>query len=873
MVGLVLVAHSRELAAALARFAEQAVAARIPVACAAGVEVEGSGTAEGGAEGAGGLGTDAQAIARAIQSVQGPDGVLVLMDLGSAVLAAETALELLPEKDRAGVRLCPAPLVEGAIAAAVQIGLGGDLETVFREASQALSPKSEQLGGTREPSAVTATEAPQAGEPFREATATMLNAHGLHLRPAARLVRAAARFRAEVRVGRPGSARTAVSAASLNAVATLGLRQGERVLFQARGPQAGQALEALCRLAAERFGEQRPRTEGPAAAGAPAAPPMVPAASGAAPAPGSDASGVLQGVPVSEGFAAGPLLPLARRFLQPSGRPSLGAEREWAAVQDALAREREDLGRERGSLAARAGTAQAELLEAFQLILEDPGLLEAAREELFARERNAEQALDLAIHALAGRFRELEESYARERAADVLDLGQRVLRRLKRIGPAGRSEPAVGPGLPQAAQPGLLAAEELPPTDAARLDARSILGVLTVRGGPTSHSSVLIRSLGIPCITGLPESLLGLPAGTPVAMHGGQGTLWVRPDAAALAAVGAGRAEWLRRRTEAAGMAGQPAVSRDGQRFLVEANIAGVADAEQAVVQGGDGVGVLRTEFLFLGRKHPPAEEEQLEVLGQIATALRGRPLTVRTLDIGGDKEAPYLALPAEANPYLGVRGIRLSLRRPELFQDQLRAVLRAAQRHDLRLLFHMISTGEELDGALAELGRARAGLARDGIPHRWPIPVGIMVETPSAALSIRSLLERADFASLGTNDLTQYTLAAERGNPALAGHEDALHPAVLALVRRVAVAAARAGKSAAVCGEIAGDPAAVPVLAGLGIRSFSLNPPGIPRVKDTLRRLDAEAASRWAAALLRCSTAAEVRRQAEAYLAALPPA
>jgi phosphocarrier protein FPr len=280
---------------------------------------------------------------------------------------------------------------------------------------------------------------------------------------------------------------------------------------------------------------------------------------------------------------------------------------------------------------------------------------------------------------------------------------------------------------------------------------------------------------------------------------------------------------------------------------------------------------VLRTEFLFLGRLRPPSEEEQLEVLAQIATALRGRPLTVRTLDIGGDKEAPYLALPAEANPYLGVRGMRLCLRRPELFRTQLRAAMRAAERHEVRLLFPMITTREELDGALAELDRARGELARTGTAHRWPIPVGIMVETPSAALSIESLLERADFASIGTNDLTQYTLAAERGNPSLAGYEDALHPAVLALVRRVAAAAAQAGRAAAVCGEIAGDPAAVPVLAGLGIRGFSLNPPGIPRVKETLRRLDASAASGWAEQLLRCRTAAEVRRQAEAYLAALP--
>jgi phosphoenolpyruvate-protein kinase (PTS system EI component) len=245
----------------------------------------------------------------------------------------------------------------------------------------------------------------------------------------------------------------------------------------------------------------------------------------------------------------------------------------------------------------------------------------------------------------------------------------------------------------------------------------------------------------------------------------------------------------------------------------------------------------------------------------------------VRTLDVGGDKAVPYLEAAAEANPFLGVRGIRLCLRRPDFFRVQLRAVLRAAERHDLRLLFPMITTLEELEGALRQLAVARAELERGGTAHRWPIPVGVMVETPSAALLIGEILERADFVSIGTNDLTQYTLAAERGNAALAGYEDALHPAVLALIRRVAVSAARSGKGAAVCGEIASDTYAVPVLAGLGVGAFSLNPHGIPRVKDALRRLDSAEAARLAEKALRCRTASEVRREAVEFYEALPPA
>jgi phosphoenolpyruvate-protein phosphotransferase len=384
---------------------------------------------------------------------------------------------------------------------------------------------------------------------------------------------------------------------------------------------------------------------------------------------------------------------------------------------------------------------------------------------------------------------------------------------------------------------------------------------------------VLVRSLGIPCISGLPEALLGLPAGTEAALDGGAGTLWVAPDRRTRSRIEAGRSEWLRRREAAAALRREPAVSRDGRHFEVEANIAAVSQARQAVEQGAEGVGVLRTEFLFLERAHPPTEQEQLEALREIAAQLQGRPLTVRSLDVGGDKPLAYLSQPAEANPYLGLRGVRLCLLRQELFQTQLRAVLRAAERHPLRLLLPMITTLEELEGALAQLAQARAGLVGEGLPHRWPIPVGMMVETPSAALLIDAFLERVDFLSIGTNDLTQYTLAAERGNPALAGYQDALHPAVLALIRQVAAAAGRRGKGAAVCGEIAGDPLAAPVLAGLGVSSFSLNPPGIPRIKETLRRVNTASAARWAKGLLHCPGAAAVRRRAAAYYGRLPQA
>lgn len=858
MVSLVLVSHSRELADALVRLMEQiggtsAEGSSLRLAVAAGV-ARGPAATAGGPAPPLGFGTDVLAIEQAIRSVDGPDGVLVLMDLGSAVLAAESALELLPEPTRSRVRLCPAPLVEGAIAAASRIAAGGSLQEAWREAAGALAAKAGQLGetsGAGAPQAPSPAEAADrdAGESWLELTAAVLNVHGLHLRPASRLVAEAARFRAEVLVAHPRSGKPPVSALSLNGLSTLGLAQGDPVVFRARGPEAALVLEALGRLAREHFGE----TTG--TDGEDAEPPAQPREPSGGPL-------ALQGIAVSEGYAVGPVWLPEQAAPQPSDRPAGEPTREWALLEEALRQEAEVLRRQGREISIRVGADKGALFEAFGLILQDPMFLKPLREGVVSGGLNAEAALTRAIQSLSGRYVSLNDPYTRQRGADVLDLGRRLLGRLRGV----EELP-----LPGADRPAVLILRELAPVVAARLDPRSTLGVLSVQGGATSHGAVLARSLGIPCVAGLPESLLRLPPGTLAALDGGSGRVWVAPDAGVLALIDRERARWLERKQAAARRRGEPAVSRDGRRFEVEANIASLGQAEAAVEQGAEGVGVLRTEFLYLDRSQPPSEEEQLEILEKIAARLGGRPLTVRTLDVGGDKPLAYLAQPQEANPYLGLRGLRLCLLRPDLFRAQLRAVLRAAAHHPVRLLLPMVTTMEELDGGLRALEEAHAGLARDGLAYGWPLPVGVMVETPSAALLAGRLLERVEFLSIGTNDLTQYTLAAERGNPALAHREDALHPAVLALIRKTAAAAARRGKGATVCGEIAGDPVAAPVLAGLGVNGFSLNPPGIPRVKETLRRVSVTEASRWARGLLLLSGAAEVRRRAAAYRQALP--
>ncbi len=309
-----------------------------------------------------------------------------------------------------------------------------------------------------------------------------------------------------------------------------------------------------------------------------------------------------------------------------------------------------------------------------------------------------------------------------------------------------------------------------------------------------------------------------------------------------------------------------PAVTRDGRRLEVFANIGNIQDAHAAIKNGAEGIGLLRTEFLFLTRETPPGEAEQMVALRQIGETMGDRPVIVRTLDVGGDKAVPYIQLPLESNPYLGVRAIRMSLRNPELFNVQLRAILRAAADFRFRIMFPMIANIDEVRQARALLEKAHQQLLDEKLSHAWPIETEIMVEIPSAALMSRSLAREVDFFSIGTNDLTQYTLAAERGNPLLSDLSDAMHPAVLRLIGEVAEAAHNVGKWVAVCGELGGDPLAAPVLIGLGMDELSLNPGGIPRTKSVVRCIETAAARILAQQVLKAENVVAARSLAKIF-------
>lgn len=829
MVGLVVVGHSHALATAAVALATEMVHDNpVLIEVAAGLDDTT-------------FGTDATAIMAAITSADQGDGVVVLMDLGSALLSTELALELLDDGVRERVTLSAAPLVEGLVAAAVSAAAGAPRAEIAAEAANALAGKRAQLGLEEG----TPSDAPREDAPSEAAAFVVRNPHGLHARPAARLVTEARKFDASVELRNATTGSAWVPAGSLSRVATLGALEGHSVEVRASGPQAREATDALLGLAARAFDESpAPAGGAPASKSAPptSSPLPVPAPdprpstdqalstghplSTAAAASEISPSTTLVGRPASPGIGIGAVWHLGGGSPEIPDLPGQGATTECRRLDDALTATRAAIRETRDATARELGASEAEIFDAHLLLLDDADLLDEARRRIDDGEA-APPAWAAATRRTADTFEALDDPYLQTRAGDVRAVGDQVLRALLGITAA----PVSGDGI--------LVAPELTPAEAAALDPGTVTGVLLAYGSPTSHGAILARTKGTPAVVGLGPSILDLAAGTSVVFDGGTGEVVIAPGAEQETAFRERAATQHELRKRAAARASEPAVTRDGVTVSVGANIGSVADASAAAGQGADMAGLVRTEFLFLGRDGAPGEDEQEATYRAIAAALDGRRVTLRTLDVGGDKPLPYLPGPVEENPFLGVRGVRHSLAHPELLAAQLRAMVRVARDYPVNIMFPMVSTVDEVIAARRLLGDTPDGLR-----------VGIMVEVPAAALKAAAFAPYVDFVSIGTNDLTQYTLAAERGNAALASLADGLDPGVLRLIDGVC-RAARGHFDVAVCGELAADPVAVPILTGLGVHELSMAPPMIPMVKELVRGLDlAEAAARAAAAL-----------------------
>jgi multiphosphoryl transfer protein len=819
VVGLVLVSHSHEVAEGVAALARQMGGADLPIATAGGLE--GTGDEHP-------IGTDAARIVAAMEQVWSEDGVLVLMDLGSAVLSAEMALEFLDPDRRGKVRLSGAPFVEGAVSAAVAAKLGRPLDDVADEALGGLAGKTAHLGVGSEEAVGTEQATDQPAGPEVRLPIVIDLPHGLHARPAARLVQTAGAFDADVQVENTTAGRGPVSARSLNAVATLGVTVGQRIEVVARGPQATLAIDAIRALADRRFDENPEDL----AVTEPTTLDEAPAAEGA-----------IVGIPASPGIAVGPV-----RHLHVPELPLLdGAtgtpEEEGSRLDAAIAEVGADIIRQRDAAAVRVGKGEAAIFDAHLLFLQDDALLGPARAGI--AERGAAAAWSDVVTELAAAWEALDDPYLRERADDVRSVGRQVLARLLGVeAPHGRLE-----------APGILVVSDLEPADTIALDPGSCQGIAVAHGGPTSHAAVLARALGIPAVVGLGDRITQIDEEVTIGLDGGTGVVQVDPPPSTIAVLEAERAEQQARERSARARASAPAVTKDGRDVRIMANVGSSSDIDAALAAGCDGVGLFRSEFLFMGRDRMPTEAEQEQVYRAAAVALGGRPVTVRTLDAGADKPIPYLGLAPEANPFLGVRGFRLTSARPEILTTQLRALVRVSADHPVRIMFPMVATLEELQAGFAAVGDAATQVGT------VPPEVGVMVEIPAAALVASHLARVAAFFSVGTNDLTQYTLAADRGNEHLGDLADALHPSVLRLIATTAQAGTAAGIPTAVCGELAADPAATALLLGLGVGELSMSPPAIPSVKDAVRAVDLEGANALASKALACATAAEVRQ------------
>jgi phosphoenolpyruvate-protein phosphotransferase len=503
-------------------------------------------------------------------------------------------------------------------------------------------------------------------------------------------------------------------------------------------------------------------------------------------------------------------------------------------------------------LAAATGERQT-ILSAHVELIQDPELVDAAEEQV-RRGKSAGYAWRHATRSTATALQALGDARMAERVADLRDLENQVLRVLTgKLADDDRR-------LPDQA---ILLADELLPSQLMALDRNRIAGICMVRGGPTSHVVIIAASLGIPTLVAGGPQVADIAQDTLLVLDAERGALHVDPTESDRARIERELEDRRVQRAADLAAAKQSCETTDGQRIHVYANLGALEEAGGAVANGAEGCGLLRTEFLFLDRRDAPGEDEQLNEYQQIAKALEGRPLTIRTMDIGGDKPIPYLPLPEEENPALGLRGLRTSLWQPDLLYAQLRAILRVQPAGQARVLLPMVTDIDDVRIVRKMIEECRSSLGMPAMPT-----LGVMIETPASALLADQLLREADFISIGTNDLSQYVLAMDRGHPELAGKLDALHPGVLRLIATAARAATAAGKDAAVCGGLASDVAAVPILVGLGIHELSVVPSLVPRVKAVIRTYDANACRELARQALEQSTAQGVRVLVERWQA-----
>jgi phosphocarrier protein FPr len=802
MVGLVVVSHSRKLAEGVLELAEQMTRGAVAMEAAGGIDDEENP-----------IGTDPMSVMTAIESVgsRTEDPILVIMDLGSALMSAEAALDFISDDLKARVRLCSAPVVEGTLAAAVLAAGGSSIDDVISEAVSALDAKIAQLApltGEEVRPQNPVQDVDDSGESL-ELELIIRNKLGLHARPAANLASAAGKFKSRIMISKGDKT---VSAKSFNQVALLAVKNSDTVKFTVSGADASEAVAALQKLYDDNFGERDEDVDN---------------SSHDVVVTQSLEDGVLAGIPASEGYAVGKVF-VYKTVLPEVERLEISETgQEVAKLDQAISSAVVEISELEKQTEKKSGKGEAAIFGVHKLMLEDNEMRDKAVELITSEHINSEYAWFQVMDSMAASYRELDDSLMQARASDIIDAGGRVLRIM-----TGDGSAAQGPD-----EPSIIFAHELAPSDVAGFNPEMVLGIVTEIGGTTSHAAILSRSFGIPAVIGTGSGVDGLSDGGVAVVDGFSGKVYLDPDSALQNDFTEKMNKWLDERAEIKARSEAPAITSDGVPIAVMANIGKPADATAALEYGAEGVGLFRTEFLFQDRDSAPDEEEQFKAYCEAAQAMQGNPVIIRTLDIGGDKPVKYLDMPVEDNPFLGERGVRFCMARPELFKTQLRALIRAAAEHNIWIMYPMISGVAELAEVKSFQAEVHRELKSEGIIVPETVKTGIMIEVPSAAAEADKLSSICDFFSIGTNDLTQYVMAADRGNSSVSKIGDSLNPAVLKMIKMTCAAAEKAGIEVGMCGELAGNSLATPLLLGLGLNELSMSAPAVPAVKEAVRK------------------------------------
>ncbi len=561
----------------------------------------------------------------------------------------------------------------------------------------------------------------------------------------------------------------------------------------------------------------------------------------------------MQGIGVTTGVAIGPVFVLLAEDERPAERDISEPEvyREIARFEEALIATRKQLHEIQRQVSQKIGEESASIFDAHLLVVDDRALVEEVIRGLGSQRKNAETVLRVVADRYAQALASVEDDYLRERAADVRDVTRRILRNL--------SGHKTGETISTLSQPSILIARDLAPSDTAMLSREKIVGFATDLGSPTSHTAIMARALGIPAVVGLHDVSARVRKGDTVMLDGSRGTLLINPTKEHCEQFGRAEATRATIRTELTSLRNAPAETRDGYNVILSANIESSGDIPHVLEHGANGVGLFRTEYLYLSRNLLPTENDQAEIYAEVAAKLSPAQVIIRTLDLGGDKFVSQIKTPAELNPFMGWRAIRFCLAQPDIFKAQLRAILRASVNLNIKIMYPMISNLDEVLRANAMLDECKMELRGSGIPFNDGIEVGVMIEVPSAALTANLIAPHVSFFSIGTNDLVQYTLAVDRVNERIAYLYEPTHPAILKLIKNTIDIGHEHGIWTGICGEMAANPIMAPLLIGLGVDELSVSPPAVPAVKDVIRKVTFARAERLAAIAIASENGATV--------------